>query len=51
MAKKKTKIKNQPKSVESNTTSTSTYVMRIVFIIFSIMIVLSMVLAATASLY
>ncbi|HKJ39192.1 MAG TPA: hypothetical protein VJ972_10470 [Anaerolineales bacterium] len=49
MAKKKTKTKNQSKPEEVRTTSASTRVMQIIFIIFSVMIVLSMILSATAS--
>jgi len=49
MAKKKSKNKNQAKPAERKMTSSSTRAMQILFIVFSIMIVLSMVLAATAS--
>ena len=51
MAKKKSKNKNQNKPVESRSTSGATRAMQVIFIVFSIIIVLSMVLAATASLY
>jgi len=49
MAKKKTKGKNQGNLREGNSISPSTRAMQIIFIIFSIMIVLSMILAAAAS--
>ena len=51
MASKKTKKKIvQPKPVEKKpTTSRSTRSMQILFVIFSILIVLSMILAATAN--
>jgi len=47
MASKKSKNKNQP-SKEIKTTSSSTRIMQIIFIVFSILIVLSMILSATA---
>jgi len=50
MAKKKNKNK-QVKPTEERTTPTSTRVMQIIFVIFSVMIVLSMILSATASFY
>ena len=49
MAKKKTKTKNQTKPEEIKTTSSSTRVMQVIFIVFSLMIVLSMILSATAT--
>jgi hypothetical protein len=51
MASKKFKNKYQPKSKETDPTARSTRMMRIIFLILSIMIVLSMVLAATATFY
>ena len=48
MAKKRTKNKSQVKSVEKKTTSTSTRAMQALFIIFSALIVLSMILSAIA---
>lgn len=47
MASKKSKNKTQPK--ENTPTSSSTRIMQVIFLILSIMIVLSMILAATAS--
>ncbi|MDX1378924.1 MAG: hypothetical protein R3307_08750 [Anaerolineales bacterium] len=51
MAKKKSKNKYQTSPTESDNTPASTRAMRVLLIIISIMIVLSMVLSATASLY
>jgi hypothetical protein len=47
MASKKSKSKNQIKPKEANTTARSTRMMQIIFLIISVMIVLSMILAAT----
>lgn len=49
MASKKFKNKPQPKEIDP--TVRSTRMMRLIFIILSVMIVLSMVLAAVASFY
>ena len=49
MAKKKSKNKNLPKPAEKNTTPSSTRVLQVIFIVVSVMIVLSMILAATSS--
>ena len=49
MASKKSKSKNQYKPIETNTKSKSINTMRIIFLILSAMIVLSMILAATAN--
>jgi len=49
MASKKSRNKNQYKPTEANTKSNSTRIMQIIFLILSVMIVLSMVLAATAN--
>ena len=49
MAGKKSKNKNQPKPKEVNTTQRSTRIMQIIFLVLSVMIVLSMILAATAN--
>jgi len=46
MASKKSKNKIQTKPAETKTTSTATRVMQIIFVIFSILIVLSMILTA-----
>jgi hypothetical protein len=47
MASKKSKNGYQPK--ENKSTSSSTRVMQVIFLILSVMIVLSMILAATAA--
>jgi hypothetical protein len=49
MAKKKSKNKNQAKPVEKNTTPSSTRIIQVIFLVISVMIVLSMILAATSS--
>lgn len=49
MANRKLKNKYQPKPKEVDTTARSARMMRVIFIILSVMIVLSMVLAAMAS--
>lgn len=49
MASKKEKNKYQSKPREVDTTARSVRMMRIIFIILSVMIVLSMVLTATAT--
>jgi hypothetical protein len=49
MAKKKSKNKNQAKPEEKNTTIPSTRIMQVIFLVISIMIVLSMILAATST--
>lgn len=49
MASKKTKNKNQYQPKETNSISRSTRMMQIIFLILSVMIVLSMILAATAN--
>jgi len=48
MAKKKSKGKSQTKPIEKNTAS-STRIMQVIFLVISVMIVLSMILAATSS--
>jgi len=48
MASKKSKNKIQPKQTKS-TTPSSTRVMQVIFLVISVMIVLSMILAATTS--
>jgi len=49
MASKKSKSKIQYKPKETNTISKSTRIMQVIFLVLSVMIVLSMVLAATAN--
>lgn len=49
MAVKKEKNKYQPKPKETDPTSRSTRIMQVMFIILSVLIVLSMILAATAT--
>lgn len=49
MATRKSKINNQYKPKEVDPTVRSTRIMRVIFLILSVMIVLSMILAATAS--
>ena len=49
MASKKSKNKNQYKPKENNTTARSTRMMQVIFLVLSVMIVLSMILAATAN--
>lgn len=49
MASKKSKSKNQYKPKEVNTTARSTRMMQVIFVIMSVMIVLSMILAATSN--
>lgn len=49
MAGKRIKNKYQPKPKEVDTSARSARMMRVIFLILSIMIVLSMILAATAT--
>jgi hypothetical protein len=49
MASKKTKSKYQPKPKEVNPTARSTRMMQVMFLVISAIVVLSMILAATAS--
>jgi hypothetical protein len=49
MAEKRSKNRNQPRPNEANATPASTRIMQVIFIIVSVMIVLSMILAATAT--
>jgi hypothetical protein len=49
MASKKSKNKYQPNRKEDNLTAKSTRMMQVIFLILSVMIVLSMILAATAT--
>lgn len=49
MAGKKSKTRYQPSQKEDNSAANSAKIMRVIFLILSIMIVLSMILAATAT--
>jgi hypothetical protein len=49
MASKKPKNKTQYKPKETSTTSRSTRMMQVIFLVLSVMIVLSMILAATSN--
>lgn len=49
MAGKKSKNKYQPSKKEDNSVARSTKIMRVIFLLLSLMIVLSMILAAAAT--
>jgi hypothetical protein len=49
MASKKSKNKNQYKPSETNPTARSARMMQVIFLVISAIVVLSMILAATAS--